>query len=354
MKILVFGAGKIGSVYAARLLEAGNAVTVIARGQRASDLRENGILLEDCVRGEIRSIPVQVSEKLSNSEEYDLVLVTVRRDQWESVLPSLAANRHIPTILFLGNNTAGFDAVSSVLGSERVIAGFPGVRAIWDGLVLRGVPASRFILTRIGELDGNHSERIQQIASLFRQAGFPVMVCSQIDAWLKTHAALLSPFANALYLAGGDPLRLAATRDGVVLYLRAVREGIRVLQRIGTPVTPAYLRALKYIPEPLLTGALQRGLPILVSAGWPVENINDYRAEMQELALEFRELAVQAGLPTPAVDNLYKYLSPEIPPVPEGKADLQLDWTSLWAGFGLVAAGAITAGYIVNHYRRKE
>jgi 2-dehydropantoate 2-reductase len=51
MNILVYGAGVIGSVYAARLQEAGYNVSLLARGQRAASLRTQGILLEDASTG---------------------------------------------------------------------------------------------------------------------------------------------------------------------------------------------------------------------------------------------------------------------------------------------------------------
>jgi ketopantoate reductase len=39
VKILVFGAGVIGTLYAARLQEGGHRVTVVARGERLADIR---------------------------------------------------------------------------------------------------------------------------------------------------------------------------------------------------------------------------------------------------------------------------------------------------------------------------
>lgn len=63
-------------------------------------------------------------------------------------------------------------------------------------------------------------------------------ICSNMDAWLKTHVAEISPTANALYMAGVDAGRLAHTRDALVLMLRAIREGYRVLGAHGIPITP--------------------------------------------------------------------------------------------------------------------
>lgn len=50
---------------------------------------------------------------------------------------------------------------------------------------------------------------------------------ANMDAWLKTHVAEISPTAIAQYVAGLDPGRLARTRDALVLMLRAIREGYR-------------------------------------------------------------------------------------------------------------------------------
>ena len=45
MRILVLGAGVIGSVYAGKLLQAGHEVVLLARGRRLADLQSHGLLL---------------------------------------------------------------------------------------------------------------------------------------------------------------------------------------------------------------------------------------------------------------------------------------------------------------------
>ena len=46
MKILIYGAGVMGSLYAARLKESGQDVSILARGQRLADIRERGIIVD--------------------------------------------------------------------------------------------------------------------------------------------------------------------------------------------------------------------------------------------------------------------------------------------------------------------
>ena len=98
MKILVYGAGVIGTLYAAKLQEGGHRVTVVARGQRLADIRCYGLALEDIV-GRVRSATeVDTTERLGPNDQYDFALITVRRDQMASVVPELTANHRIPIL----------------------------------------------------------------------------------------------------------------------------------------------------------------------------------------------------------------------------------------------------------------
>lgn len=47
MKILVYGAENIGSLYAAKLKDEGNDVTILARRTRLREIRELGVRLQD-------------------------------------------------------------------------------------------------------------------------------------------------------------------------------------------------------------------------------------------------------------------------------------------------------------------
>ena len=81
-----------------------------------------------------------------------------------------------------------------------------------------------------------------------------------MDAWLKTHFVEVGPVAHAIYLAEGDNYRLANTRDGLVLMVRAIREGYRVLRARGVPITPANHKIFDWISEPILVALMRRVL----------------------------------------------------------------------------------------------
>jgi 2-dehydropantoate 2-reductase len=91
VRILVFGAGVIGSVYAVKLLQAGHEVVMLARGRRRSDLQAHGLVLEEATSGKRTVRAVQSVGEPAPGDRYEVVLVPVRSGQLASTLPVLAA-----------------------------------------------------------------------------------------------------------------------------------------------------------------------------------------------------------------------------------------------------------------------
>jgi 2-dehydropantoate 2-reductase len=307
MRILVYGAGVLGSVYAAHLLEGGHNVAVLARGKRLADIREHGIVLEELGGDSRMEARVSVVESLEPADAYELVLVIVRKTQVASVLPALAANSNTPNVVFLMNNAAGPDELVRSLGRDRVLMGFPGGGGVLQDHVVRYAvrgKGSHRLETTLGQLDGTTSPRLESIVVAFRQASVPVEVCSNIDAWLKSHVALVIPIVHALYRAGGDNYALARDSKTVRLMLRAVREGLRVVQGVGLPITPRHLELINWLPlwlwVPLLRKFLNTEFAEIALAG----HARAARDEMKHLGDEFRALIKQTSVPTPAIDEM--------------------------------------------------
>ena len=69
----------IGSLYAALLSEAGENVTVYARGNRLKSLREQG--LQYRAGKEIKTANVTVLSRLESNDRYDYIILAVRENQ---------------------------------------------------------------------------------------------------------------------------------------------------------------------------------------------------------------------------------------------------------------------------------
>ncbi len=305
MRFLVYGAGVLGTLYAVRLLQHGQDVTLLARNRRLAHLRDRGAILEEAIEGKSDVSRVPLTEELTGKDFYDVVLVAIRKNQLESVLPVLAANLRVPTFLFFHNNAEGWDRLAERLGRQRVLLGFPGASGDFDGDVVRYclIPEQR---TTIGEIDGSITPRLHVIADSFQKAGFPVSISRHMDAWLKTHAFLITAVAGAVYGAGGSTSRLAQESNSLKCMVNGVREGFRVL------------RSLRFRVEPLKLKILFEWLPSRVPVTYwshyfssPLAEIAFARHalaaadEMRCLVGECRVLVSRSQMPTAALDELW-------------------------------------------------
>jgi 2-dehydropantoate 2-reductase len=304
MRILVVGAGVIGSVYAGRLAAAGHEVAVLARGERLAALRRRGIALEDVAGGRSLSVRTALLDRLDPDGRYDLALVPVRREQLDSVLPVLASAPAIPSVLLFGNYAGALEGAAGALGRTRVLAGFPGAGGTFRGDV------ARYLLVRqqpttLGELDGAPGPRLRAIATALRGAGFRVAASRRIGAWLETHAAFIVPLAAAVRLAGGSAAALAERPADVRLMVEATREAFAALAAIGRLEAAANLRVLyRRMPAWFAVRYWRRALRTPLGEIAIAAHAGAAHDEMTDLARELGRLVDQAGESAPALRRL--------------------------------------------------
>jgi 2-dehydropantoate 2-reductase len=281
MKLLVYGAGVTGSLFSARLHEAGHDVALLARGARLAALRRHGVQLAAGEGPAVRRVPVPVVDHPAGG--YDLIAVFVRAHQVDAVLESLAGLE--ADVLFALSWAAGPEPLGAVIGRERVLLSFPTNAGTMDGDVVRYRPAS-FMTRRfpmpVGEPDGRATPRLERIVGAFRTAGINAKAEPQMDAWLKTHAAFAVPLGQAVLAAGG-PVALAADPDAVRGMIRLIRQNLAAMP---TPTVPRGFAALQILPEGLLTVMLRRFLrgPTAAHSGLNNATPAAEAAELERLA----------------------------------------------------------------------
>ncbi|MBA4383827.1 MAG: hypothetical protein C0410_03760 [Anaerolinea sp.] len=309
MKILVYGAGVLGSLYAARFYLSGYDVTLLARGKRYDEVMAQGIILEGALTGERTVSRVPVIKMLDPDDTYDLIIVLVRGDQVAELLPVLAANRNSKTILFMVNNPNGYAEWINAVGKDRLLLGFAGAGGTrQDGVVSYHVVSPLLQPTTLAEPDGSKTERITAIAKLFRNAGFATTICSNMEAWQKTHVGWVSPVANALLAAGGDGKALSQRPDLLKLLVEAIHESFEVLLQLDVPITPTKLKIITCMPK-----GLTRYIFKVRSRTQHFDTIATRHtlaayAEMKLLSDDFQAFARTASIPTPALDQLHQYM----------------------------------------------
>ena len=122
MKIMVYGAGILGCHLARNLLRAGKDVTLLARGNWAAEIKQNGLRIKDkfSLRTSVSRIPM-VTE-LAPDAMYDVIFVVLRYTQLDSALETLRANQ-TKNIVFVGNNVRT-GALAASLPEKNVLFAF--------------------------------------------------------------------------------------------------------------------------------------------------------------------------------------------------------------------------------------
>jgi len=311
VRILVLGAGVIGSVYAGKLLEAGHEVGLLARGSRLADLQSHGLLLEDAESGNRTAQLVASVSEPAPDDRFDLVLVPVRSEQLASTLTVLTAMTDGSDVLFFGNTGNRAAELAAALG-ERALFGFPAAGGTRDGPTIKYV-LIRAQKTMLGEPDGTTSSRIRRLQHVLEGAGFPTLISADIGAWLLGHAAFVVPIAFALYRVGIDAPRLAADPATMRLMVLATREAFTALHAAGNDEIPPNLRALYRLPTVLVIAYWRRVLNGPRGELWFGAHTRAAPEEMHALARDLQEAMRHTGRPTPNLERLLA--TPRVKPI---------------------------------------
>ena len=198
MKILVYGAGVLGCNLARNLLRAGKDVTLLARGNWAAEIKQNGLRIKDkfSLRTSVSRIPV-VTE-LAPDAMYDVIFVVLRYTQLDSVLDTLRANR-TKNIVFVGNNVQ----------ARALAAALPGAIS-----------------------------NKQLIRRIFHGTKYKVVYEPNMEDYLLCHAAFVMPAAFACYKTDGDLKKLRGDTAYLNRVLDANIEGYHAIRDAGHTILP--------------------------------------------------------------------------------------------------------------------
>ena len=234
MKIVIAGAGALGSVIGGYFAQAGADVTLIARRPHVEAIQGRGLLI-DGRRGTqvVRNLRAAVDP--SDVQSVDLLIVCVKSQDNQRTLTSLRHLRErIGAVISLQNGGRKDEELAETFGWEAVVGATTIVGA--------SMPAPGHVLhtndggTWIGEFSGKPSSRVKAIADLFQKADLPVEIRPDIRTaiWCKLNqmvpAATLSCatrlFVHQIYL----------DRGLATLFVELSREVARVAERMGIPL----------------------------------------------------------------------------------------------------------------------
>lgn len=253
MRVLIYGAGVIGSIYAVYLSRSGCEVSVFARGRRLEELRENGLLYREGKR--IRKATVNILDNLESDDQYDYIFLTVRAGQVTHALEQLKDNIS-PTIMTMVNSLDSYDDWESICGKGRILPAFPGAGgSIRDGILDAGLTPRLIQPTTFGEIDGSRTERIEILKRTLTHAGIPCQIVPDMHAWQICHLAMVVPLADAYYMVE-DPKLVHKNKAVMRKTAQALHDNFVNLKARGDAISPPKLNLFQLCPIGLMAWVL--------------------------------------------------------------------------------------------------
>lgn len=253
MRILIYGAGVIGSIYAVYLSQSGYNVSVFARGHRLKELREKGLLYQDGLG--VKSADVTVLDQLALLDRYDYIFLTVRAGQLHQALEQLKDNIS-PTIVTMVNSLDDYAQWEVICGKGRILPAFPGAGgSIRDGILDAGLTPRLIQPTTFAEIDGSQTTRVQTLKRMLTHAGIPCQIVPDMHAWQVCHLAMVVPLADAYYMVDAPQ---SVHKDKTVMRktAQALHDNFTNLKAHGDAISPPKLNLFRLCPVGLMAWVL--------------------------------------------------------------------------------------------------
>jgi len=294
-RVLIFGAGVIGSTFGGLMALSGIDITILARNKRFKELQENGLLLKRYNQQEVQKININLISELEEDDIYDFVFVTLRKEQVAQSLQILNKNKS-QNFVFMVNNSSGYDDWVNALGQERVIPAFPGSGGKIENAIVQYEIVSKFVQpTTLGELNGKTSFRLKELVIILKKSGFNVAISNKMDVWQKTHVAMVGPLGDVIYYDGGNNYSVSANSKAIHQMNLALKENFNFLHESGIGIEPRKLLFFRFVPISILDFLMK----FVFNTKWAETVISNHaqnaRSEMKVISNEFIDLAKSKG-----------------------------------------------------------
>lgn len=251
MRILIYGAGVIGSLYAVLFAETGYDTSIYARGKRLEFLKKNGLLYKK--KQNIRRAEATILGELSDNDAYDFILLTVRENQLYEALAELKNNKS-NIIVTMVNSLDSYKKWEDIVGKGRILPAFPGAGGSInnDGILDAALTPRMIQPTTFAEISGNKSERTKQFSEILRHAHIPYQKVTDMHLWQLCHLAMVVPIADAYY-ESDDPEKVGKEWKIMRKTAERLKRNFNFLRKQKGKLSPWKMNIFRFLPLSFLT-----------------------------------------------------------------------------------------------------
>jgi 2-dehydropantoate 2-reductase len=277
MRIVVIGAGALGSLYAAYLTRGGHDVALIARGVRAQGLTKHGIVVTGVEEFSAFCEIVTEPERLRSA---DLLILATKTYDTPSTLHSLRALK-VASAYSVQNGVLKNDLIAATFGPDAAVGAISMLGA--QVLAAQGDEpgAVRYTMrgaTTVGEIAGGESSRVDRLVEMLSSAGLNANASNNIMSVEWSKFVSWSAVSALAVLTRQPTWRFLSDPDTALIAARIMRETAAVAERLNVPL----------IDTRLTSAALNHR-----SEADAVELIRAFGAQLQADSPELRQSMLQ-------------------------------------------------------------
>jgi 2-dehydropantoate 2-reductase len=296
-KIVVVGAGAMGSLFGGLLARGGLDVTLLdVRKEHVDAINRDGLRIVG--HGGERTVRVAATADPTTLREADVVLIQCKAFANEAAARSV---RHLvkgPTaVISFQNGLGNEETLGGILGEEHVLAGLTAQGA---AMVEAGVVRNFGDLpTYIGELSGGPSKRAAAIAAAFTRHGLPTFASDDIKKrkWQKLLGNVaLGAASAATDMTSAAMVAVPELREAI---LRALDEAAAVGRSCGIALSDQDKHAI----FDRLTSVGEGGTGASKSS-MAADIVLRRKTEIDTIHGSVSRLGRQNGVPTPTIDAM--------------------------------------------------
>ena len=311
MRFAILGSAAVGGYFGAKLANAGQDVTFIARGAHRDAIRSKGLSIKSAKLGDfvVRAPAESDTTKIGPVE---VVIVSVKAYDNATALPMLKPLIGPDTVvLTLQNGVDSADDVAAIVGEAQVLGGTTYVATALEGpglIVQTGVHRSIIFgevfgdpSTSLGAGRGRITPRVQAIADVLSAADIHATAVpdARVPIWDKfVYLAAFSGFTGASRLAIGPIWKFPHVRE---MFYAASREIAAIAKAEGVTISANRFETL----EEYMTN-----LPPTTRSSLLIDLEQGKRIEVEALQGAAVRRAAKHGVPIPIVATLYALLKP--------------------------------------------
>jgi len=303
MRILVLGAGVLGCNVAIDLYKAGADITLLARGEWYQTIKDHGLRIKDKFSFGIKSYPIAVINQLSADDVYDVIFISLRYTQLDTIVNELK-NNGSKVLIFNGNNPTA-DRLASCFPDKQVLFSFAEVGGNRDGDKVNSFSLHKMTIGGLSE----NAESKKLINEIFGNTKIRTVYEPNMGDYLICHAAFVVPVCFACYHTDGDLKLIKNDKEYINKIIDANIECYRAVEMLGHSILPKTDRTYNTPKWRKVTFMFYKfmascSLGKLVASDHALSAVE----EMAALSDEIEKLLSEAKTGTQAFDELKKDL----------------------------------------------